>query len=50
VTYNVITRIKAVLVNALIDLVVTVICSPSHIHTESCNRMKAEKAEDMLIS
>jgi hypothetical protein len=29
VTYNVITRIKAVLINALIGLLVTVICSPS---------------------
>jgi hypothetical protein len=29
VTYNVITRIKAVLINALIGLLVTVICSPN---------------------
>jgi hypothetical protein len=28
VTYNVITRIKAVLINALIGLLITVICSP----------------------
>jgi hypothetical protein len=28
VTYDVITRIKAVLINALIGLVVTVVCSP----------------------
>jgi hypothetical protein len=30
VTYNVITRIEAVLINALIGLLVTVICSPMH--------------------
>jgi hypothetical protein len=31
VTYNVITRIKAVLINGLIDFFVAVICSPRHI-------------------
>jgi hypothetical protein len=30
VTYNVITRIKALLINALIGLLVIVICSPKH--------------------
>jgi hypothetical protein len=37
VTYNVLTRIKAVLINALIGLLVTVICSPS-----ACLRIRAD--------